>query len=80
MANSSKSTPPEMAAANPAHAPAVPARADTKVARPIAQLTRAEGASLDQMVTEITGTKWSGPRFFGLRQCSEPPVRISARG
>lgn len=37
-------------------------------------------ASLSQIARVITGTKWSGPRFFGLRQRAEPPVRISARG
>jgi hypothetical protein len=24
-------------------------------------------ASLSEIATEITGTKWNGPRFFGLR-------------
>ena len=37
-------------------------------------------ASLSQIARVITGTKWSGPRFFGLRQRAEPPVRVSARG
>lgn len=37
-------------------------------------------ASLSQIARVITGTKWSGPRFFGLRQRPEPPVRVSARG
>ncbi|MGI8705012.1 MAG: DUF2924 domain-containing protein [Sphingomicrobium sp.] len=27
-------------------------------------------SSLSQLVTELTGTRWSGPRFFGLRQKS----------
>ena len=27
-------------------------------------------ASLSQIACEVTGTKWSGPRFFGLRQRS----------
>jgi hypothetical protein len=35
-------------------------------------------ASLSQIARVITGTKWSGPRFFGLRQRCEPPVRVSA--
>ncbi len=29
-------------------------------------------ASLSKIATSITGTKWSGPRFFGLRQRSRP--------
>jgi hypothetical protein len=37
-------------------------------------------ASLSQIARVITGTKWSGPRFFGLRQRAEPSVRVSARG
>jgi hypothetical protein len=37
-------------------------------------------ASLSQIARVITGTKWSGPRFFGLRQRAEPPARVSARG
>jgi hypothetical protein len=37
-------------------------------------------ASLSQIARVITGTKWSGPRFFGLRQRAEPPVRVTARG
>jgi hypothetical protein len=37
-------------------------------------------ASLSQIARVITGTKWSGPRFFGLRQRAEPPVRMSTRG
>jgi hypothetical protein len=27
-------------------------------------------ASLSQIARDVTGTKWSGPRFFGLRQRS----------
>jgi Protein of unknown function (DUF2924) len=27
-------------------------------------------ASLSEIATEITGTKWNGPRFFGLRSRS----------
>jgi len=26
--------------------------------------------SLSEIATEITGTKWNGPRFFGLRSAS----------
>jgi hypothetical protein len=37
-------------------------------------------ASLSQIARVVTGTKWSGPRFFGLRQRSEPAARVSARG
>jgi hypothetical protein len=37
-------------------------------------------ASLSQTARVVTGTKWSGPRFFGLRQRSEPAARVSARG
>jgi hypothetical protein len=37
-------------------------------------------ASLSQIARVVTGTKWSGPRFFGLRQRSEPAARMSARG
>jgi hypothetical protein len=46
--------------------------------------------SLSQVARSITGTRWSGPRFFGLeagqrtkmaaepntRQCSSPPTRV----
>jgi hypothetical protein len=28
--------------------------------------------SLSQIAQEITGTKWSGPRFFGLRRGTRP--------
>ena len=27
-------------------------------------------ASLSEIASEITGTRWSGPRFFGLRSSS----------
>ncbi|MDB5701464.1 MAG: hypothetical protein JWL66_1663 [Sphingomonadales bacterium] len=37
-------------------------------------------ASLSQIARVVTGTKWSGPRFFGLRQRSDPAARVSARG
>lgn len=37
-------------------------------------------SSLSQIATSVTGTKWSGPRFFGLRQRSRPDAqgRLSA--
>jgi hypothetical protein len=28
-------------------------------------------ASLSEIATEITGTKWNGPRFFGLRMVAK---------
>jgi hypothetical protein len=31
-------------------------------------------ASLSEIATQITGTKWNGPRFFGLR------TRVGADG
>jgi hypothetical protein len=35
-------------------------------------------ASLSEVAREITGTRWSGPRFFGLKQRSSgAPVRAS---
>jgi DUF2924 family protein len=34
-------------------------------------------ASLSEIATEITGTRWNGPRFFGLRPTSS---RESADG
>jgi hypothetical protein len=37
-------------------------------------------ASLSQIARVVTGTKWSGPRFFGLRQGAEPAARVSAGG
>ncbi|MDB5701465.1 MAG: hypothetical protein JWL66_1664 [Sphingomonadales bacterium] len=49
MTNRTKSAPPEVIAATTANAPAAPVQA-TKVATLIALLTRAEGATLDQMV------------------------------
>lgn len=39
--------------------------------------------SLSTIAAEITGTKWNGPRFFGLRAASEraeQPKRASPRG
>ena len=32
-------------------------------------------ASLSEIAREITGTRWSGPRFFGLKPASFPSVR-----
>jgi hypothetical protein len=29
-------------------------------------------ASLSEIAFEITGTKWNGPRFFGLRSAPNP--------
>lgn len=34
--------------------------------------------SLSHIAREITGTHWSGPRFFGLRKRSEYKPRVSA--
>jgi hypothetical protein len=34
-------------------------------------------ASLSEIASEITGTNWNGPRFFGLRS---PPTKASADG
>jgi Protein of unknown function (DUF2924) len=31
-------------------------------------------ASLSAIALKITGTKWNGPRFFGLRGAEEPPA------
>jgi hypothetical protein len=31
--------------------------------------------SLSQIASAITGTKWSGPRFFGLKRRPSPPKR-----
>jgi hypothetical protein len=36
-------------------------------------------ASLSQIARSVTGTKWSGPRFFGLRQRSRAPA-LEAQG
>jgi hypothetical protein len=36
-------------------------------------------ASLSQIARTVTGTKWSGPRFFGLRQRSRTPA-LEAQG
>ena len=32
-------------------------------------------ASLTQIAHDVTGTHWSGPRFFGLRRAKAPPAR-----
>lgn len=32
-------------------------------------------ASLTQIAHDVTGTRWSGPRFFGLRSRKAPPTR-----
>lgn len=35
-------------------------------------------ASLTQIARDITGTNWSGPRFFGLKKRRGPPTRAAA--
>ena len=35
-------------------------------------------ASLTQIAHDVTGTRWSGPRFFGLKSRKAPPSRRSA--
>ncbi|MDB5712871.1 MAG: hypothetical protein JWO15_268 [Sphingomonadales bacterium] len=37
-------------------------------------------ASLSQIARVVTGTKWSGPRFFGLRPRASSAVGVCARG
>ena len=32
-------------------------------------------ASLTQIAHDVTGTRWSGPRFFGLKRSKAPPPR-----
>jgi hypothetical protein len=32
-------------------------------------------ASLTQIAHDVTGTRWSGPRFFGLKTKKGPPAR-----
>ena len=32
-------------------------------------------ASLTQIAHDVTGTRWSGPRFFGLKRSKAPPAR-----
>jgi hypothetical protein len=36
-------------------------------------------ASLSEIARQITGTRWNGPRFFGLRTISEEPVTAKSR-
>ena len=37
-------------------------------------------ASLSAIAERITGAHWSGPRFFGLRRGSPPPVQVPRHG
>jgi hypothetical protein len=37
-------------------------------------------ASLSAIAERITGAHWSGPRFFGLRRASAPPVQVPRDG
>jgi len=37
-------------------------------------------ASLSEIAREITGTRWSGPRFFGLRQAVSKPAAAATHG
>lgn len=37
-------------------------------------------ASLSAIAQRITGAHWSGPRFFGLRRPSGPPVQVPRHG
>ncbi len=37
-------------------------------------------SSLSVIAREITGTRWSGPRFFGLEKAASPAVRTGASG
>lgn len=37
-------------------------------------------ASLSEIAREITGTRWSGPRFFGLRQSVSKPAAGATHG
>lgn len=36
--------------------------------------------SLSAIAERITGSHWSGPRFFGLRRTSAPPVQVPRNG
>ena len=36
-------------------------------------------ASLSEIASEITGTKWNGPRFFGLRSPSDKARRVDGQ-
>ena len=42
------------------------------------QFEKRRYASLSQIAQEVTGSKWSGPLFFGLRQRSQPVRRAVA--
>jgi hypothetical protein len=33
-------------------------------------------SSLSEIARLITGTRWSGPRFFGIRKRTRPPVQV----
>ena len=35
-------------------------------------------ASLSKVANAITGGRWNGPRFFGLRDAGQPPGRPHA--
>jgi hypothetical protein len=35
-------------------------------------------ASLSHIARDVTGTNWSGPRFFGLRQKGRPEPQVNA--
>jgi hypothetical protein len=37
-------------------------------------------ASLSAIAERITGAHWSGPRFFGLRRASAPPLQVPRHG
>lgn len=37
-------------------------------------------SSLTQIAYEVTGTRWSGPRFFGLKKRKAPPKRAAIDG
>ena len=37
-------------------------------------------ASLTQIAHDVTGTRWSGPRFFGLKSRKAPPSRRKVDG
>jgi hypothetical protein len=55
MTKPTRAKPLAVTAVIPAQAPALPARADTKVAKLVALLTRNEGATVDQLVS---ATRW----------------------
>ena len=35
-------------------------------------------ASMSKVATRITGTKWNGPVFFGVKPCKAPGRAVSA--